>query len=179
MAMCPDRLTIAVNEAFTPLSAINKLNQLQGNTSGCAVFFNFTMSPYEGEGGQDESERRHFEVLRETISWFFFDLLILGYVEDPSTGTSFRIPGGLEWAIYIEVPSIGGGARPEESLHVFCQSIPALGLLGSPHVVHHATPYAVDDDVQLVCKYLKAFKAYTQHGGQSGINRLYKEGKTL
>ena len=39
----------------------------------------------------------------EVIGWFFFDLLILGYVEDPATGKSFRIPGGLEWAIYIEV----------------------------------------------------------------------------
>ena len=39
----------------------------------------------------------------EVIGWFFFDLLILGYVEDPATGKSFRIPGGLEWAIYVEV----------------------------------------------------------------------------
>ena len=42
----------------------------------------------------------------EVIGWFFFDLLILGYVEDPVTGNSFRIPGGLEWAIYIEVNNI-------------------------------------------------------------------------
>ncbi len=39
----------------------------------------------------------------EVIGWFFFDLLILGYVEDPVTGRSFRVPGGLQWAIYIEV----------------------------------------------------------------------------
>ena len=38
----------------------------------------------------------------EDIGWFFFDLLILGYVEDPATGKSFRMPGGLQWAIYIE-----------------------------------------------------------------------------
>ena len=44
----------------------------------------------------------------EVIGWFFFDLLILGYVEDPTTGISFRIPGGLEWAIYIEVTSLLG-----------------------------------------------------------------------
>lgn len=41
--------------------------------------------------------------LMKSVSWFFFDLFLLGYVEDQSTGLSFRLPGGLEWAIYIEV----------------------------------------------------------------------------
>ena len=41
----------------------------------------------------------------EVIGWFFFELFILGYVEDPDTGNSFRIPGGLKWAVYIEVSS--------------------------------------------------------------------------
>ena len=39
----------------------------------------------------------------EVIGWFFFDLLMLGYVEDSDTGLSFHIPGGLSWAIYVEV----------------------------------------------------------------------------
>ena len=39
----------------------------------------------------------------EVIGWFFFDLLMLGYVEDFKTGLSFRIPGGQAWAIYVEV----------------------------------------------------------------------------
>ena len=39
----------------------------------------------------------------EVIGWFFFDLLMLGYVEDSDSGQSFRIPGGLAWAIYVEV----------------------------------------------------------------------------
>ena len=51
----------------------------------------------------DESECRRYNELMEVIGWFFFDLLILGYVEDPVTGKSFRVPGGLQWAIYIEV----------------------------------------------------------------------------
>ena len=50
-----------------------------------------------------ESERVHHQQLMEVIGWFFFDLLMLGYVEDPDTGKSFRIPGGLAWAIYVEV----------------------------------------------------------------------------
>ena len=51
----------------------------------------------------DEMERKHYEQLIETIGWFFFDLFILGYVEDPVTGYSFRFPGGMGWTIYIEV----------------------------------------------------------------------------
>ena len=51
----------------------------------------------------DEKERERYRQLMEVIGWFFFDLFILGYVEDPNTGKSFRIPGGLKWAVYIEV----------------------------------------------------------------------------
>lgn len=42
---CPFFLRIAVNEAFTPLSAIHKLSKVPLDTQGCAVFFNFTMLP--------------------------------------------------------------------------------------------------------------------------------------
>lgn len=61
---------------------------------------------------------------------------------------------------------------PDMSLKEFFEDIPALGLLGTPHVVYPETPYVVDDDVQLVCKYLKAYKI----GGTKGIDKLYKEG---
>ena len=48
--------------------------------------------------------------------------------------------------------------------------MPALGLLGTPHYIDPDTPYTVDEEVQLVCKYLKAL----QIGGKKGIDRLYK-----
>lgn len=38
-------LTIAVNEAFTPLKAIKKLQFFPMNTSNCGIFINFTMLP--------------------------------------------------------------------------------------------------------------------------------------
>lgn len=57
----------------------------------------------------DESECERYKLLMETIGWFFFDLLILGYVEDPVTGRSFRVPGGHQWAIYIEVMVAASG----------------------------------------------------------------------
>ena len=50
-----------------------------------------------------DSERERHQKLVEAIGWFFFDLLLLGYVEDPETGLSFRIPSSLEWTLYIEV----------------------------------------------------------------------------
>ncbi len=51
----------------------------------------------------DESECGRYKQLMVVIGWFFFDLLVLGYVEDPVTGRSFRVPGGRQWDIYIEV----------------------------------------------------------------------------
>ena len=51
-------------------------------------------------------ERERYRELMDVIARFFFDLLVLGSVEDPDTGLSFGIPGGLEWAVYIEVSYI-------------------------------------------------------------------------
>ena len=65
-----------------------------------------------------------------------------------------------------QVPTLG--VAPEDSLQYFRDAIPALGLLGTPHPVYSTAPYVVDDDVQLVCKYLRAYKT-------NKINRLYKE----
>ena len=50
-----------------------------------------------------ESERTRYRELMDVIGWFFFDLFLLGFVEDPTTGQSFRLPGGLQWAVFIEV----------------------------------------------------------------------------
>ena len=38
-------LNIPINEAFTPLSAIKKLQALPTDTRGCCIYFNFTMLP--------------------------------------------------------------------------------------------------------------------------------------
>ena len=45
LAQCAAGLTVAVNEAFTPLNAINKLRTLPLNQRHCGIFFNFTMLP--------------------------------------------------------------------------------------------------------------------------------------
>ena len=45
MIQCPEYLRIAVNEAFTPLSAIKKLCSVDLDEPESAVFFNFTLLP--------------------------------------------------------------------------------------------------------------------------------------
>ena len=113
-----------------------------------------------------------YRRLIEVIGWFFFDLLILGYVEDRNTGLSFRLPGGLDWVIYVEVPSRDLTLTSEEMLEQFCGDIPMLSLLGSARKVLNEIPFIIDEEVQLVCKYLKAHK-------EGRIYQLYKEGMFL
>ena len=164
----PNSLTIVVNEAFTTLNAIKQLRQLQDDAAKYAVFFNFTLMTYSDL--QCETEKSDTNELLDTIGWFFYHLLVLGYVEDQATGTSFRFPGGQEWAIYIEVPSLDHNHSPEESLKRFNEKFPILCILGSKKLIDSDTTITVDKDVQMVCKYLKAYKI----GGDKGIDRLYQ-----
>jgi hypothetical protein len=53
-------------------------------------------------------------------------------------------------------------------LELFLNDIPTLKLLGSPFFVESAIPYDVDNDVQLVCKYLQAYE-------KNKIDTLYVE----
>ena len=55
------------------------------------------------QNGTDAREEEHYQLLMKTVRWFFFELLIFGYVEDPATGLSFQYPAGLSWALYNEV----------------------------------------------------------------------------
>ena len=115
------QVTIAINEAFTTVSAIERLRTLPRDARNCAIFFNFTIFPpmvsvssnccsklyksyvFCSQNGADTREKEHYQQLMKTIRWFFFELLILGYVEDPATGLSFHFPAGLSWALYTEV----------------------------------------------------------------------------
>ena len=54
-----------------------------------------------------QKEKDQYKELMDTVNWFLFELLVLGYVEDPTSGASFRLPGGLCWAVYIEVREYG------------------------------------------------------------------------
>ena len=58
----------------------------------------------------------------------------------------------------------------DEALKQFQEEVPTLGLLGTPHYIRPETRYSVDEDVQLVCKYLRALS-------NGKIDRLYREGR--
>ena len=75
---------------------------------------------------------------------------------------------------HTQVPSRDRTTTPGESLKLFYQEVPVLHLLGSPHYIHPDIPLAIDQDVQLVCKYLRAYKQ-----GSRGIDREYREGSRL
>jgi len=142
---------------------------------GCALYFNFTLLP---PGEQvDKSEREHYHSLLETIGWFFFNLLLLGYIEDKTSGASFHIPAGLEWSVYAEVPIRQFEMKPEYALEQFEKEFPALGLLGEHHFVQPSTSFVVDSEVQLVCKYLKAYDDVYRGGKR--IDTLYPKGKKI
>ena len=72
----------------------------------------------------------------------------------------------------FKVPSRKKGLNCEETMKLFCEEVPTLCLLGKTHIVKRELPYDVDDDVQLVCKYLQAY----DKGGFWGIDRLYRDG---
>ena len=48
-------------------------------------------------------EQMKYGKLMNTLAWFFFRLLVFEYIEDSETGMAFRLPGGQQWKIFIEV----------------------------------------------------------------------------
>ena len=66
-----------------------------------------------------------------------------------------------------QVPS-RSSMTPDKDLECFKEEVPALGLLGNPCYIDPHCPYTVDDDVQLVCTYLRAYDS-------GNINMLYYE----
>ena len=48
-------------------------------------------------------DRQLYHRIMAEVQWFLLDLFFLGYVEDPSSGLSFKMPSELNWACYFEV----------------------------------------------------------------------------
>ena len=67
------------------------------------LFINEDISNFLTQDSVRKEDKTNYDTLMKSISWFFFDLLFLGYVEDLHSGESFHLPGGLSWSIYIEV----------------------------------------------------------------------------
>lgn len=59
----------------------------------------------------DRKEQEQYVKLTESVEWFFFNLFILGYIEDQDAGVSFQFPGGLGLTSLPDssLPSCSGG----------------------------------------------------------------------
>lgn len=73
-----------------------------------------------------------------------------------------------------QVPARSLSSNAESFLKDFLSEIPIFGILGTVYLVESTAKYSVESnpDVQLVCKYLKAYDT----GGERGIDKLFKEG---
>ncbi|XP_019859705.1 PREDICTED: uncharacterized protein LOC109587936, partial [Amphimedon queenslandica] len=166
-----NNVVFAVNELFSVEKVIDKL-KLLCDEKDCSIFFNFTLLP-PGKNVAEE-ERKEFEALMNKIGWFIFDFLVLGYIQDPHTGASFSVPLTENWKIFVEVPSIYND--PESNLETFRELLPTFTFVGTLHHIDSSLHYEIDDDVQLVCKYLKAYKYEQENPGtREGINKLFND----
>ena len=72
----------------------------------------------------------------------------------------------------VQVPSRNTIGGPRENLEQFKTEVPILSLLGTPVPIEHTSKFSITGDVQLVCKYLKAFET-------NMIDKLYRERRLL
>ena len=153
---------IPVHEAFSPLLAIKKLQKLESSRKIGCVYFNFT-APFPSE-----SEVKEYNDLMTEVFWFLFSLIGLGFVEDVETGESFRLSGNFELRFFIEVPSHISNGKDAPCLDRFLARLPLFKYVGKKQEVNRHGPFDVNDDVQVVCKYLKAY----DETGKKGKKRI-------
>ena len=152
------------------LKAIEKLRSLPFGQKDCAIHFNITIARRNHMQNPGCNQHDGYAHLLEKINWFMFDLLILGYIEDPNSGLSFTLQQWLNWTFYIELPCKCLSDEECTMLQHFEEDFPILGLTGEPILISDKTPLSVTKEVQLVCKYLKAYE-------DGRIDRLYDESK--
>ena len=70
----------------------------------------------------------------------------------------------------LQIPSISN--EPEQNLFTFRELIPTFCFIGTERHIDSSIPYVVDDDVQLVCKYLWALNEEKTRPGW-GIDKLF------
>ena len=70
----------------------------------------------------------------------------------------------------LQVPSISN--EPEKNLSSFRNLLPTFYFIGIERHIDSSIPYVVDDDVQLVCKYLWALNEEKRRPGW-GIDKLF------
>ena len=192
-------LVISINEAFSVPAIIEKMNQniRLENAHGLCIYFNFTITCLLQEDKASKDYSEYLELMSK-VNWFFFDFLVLNHISDSSSSLVFRVPSGMNWKLYIEVPSrpaslLGketgseGPTKnedPRNNLSEFQLEIPIFKTIGKHEEIGYDVPYEIDKDVQLICKYLKAYYDFEatkdkDKGRNRGINRLYDEKKRI
>lgn len=79
----------------------------------------------------------------------------------------------VDYVLYVvQIPSQSAEVDPLKNLERFNSEMPVLALLGSPVPIEHTSKFSIAAEVQLVCKYLKAYET-------KKINKLYRERKWL
>ena len=73
---------------------------------------------------------------------------------------------------------------PLNYLERFKKEVPVLGLLGTPVAIEHTSKFSITEEVQLVCKYLKAYETTIPSPFADGaeikrIDKPYWESKWL
>ena len=169
-------IVIPINEAFSVPAVIEKMNHTIPLDIDVCIYFNFTITCQKGSDKKSKDYLEYEELMRR-VNWFFFDLLVLNYVSDSSSSLIFRVPSGLHWKLFIEVPS-----RPDINdsllnLKDFQKEIPIFRIMGTPQHIGNDLLFEIDEDVQLICKYLQAYTEFLDKKGK-GINRLYDERKS-
>jgi hypothetical protein len=94
--------------------------------------------------------------LTELMDEFFMSLLVLRYVHDPNSASSFYL-GEDKWDFFVELQELGKDAnnRSQHPKEWLKQHIPILCHCG--HFVEPTKLYAIDEEARRVCTYLRAF----------------------
>ena len=117
-------------------------------------------------------EQIKYKKLMNTLAWFFFKLLVFEYIEDSETGMAFRLPGGYQWKIFVEVITISENyllyatlqvpslcevtqENAEQHLEWIHNEIPIFRLLGKPLLVQKEMLVAITIYSYIViCSYM-------------------------
>lgn len=70
----------------------------------------------------------------DKIGWFFFQLLVLGSVEDFKSGCAFQLHKNAKWEVYIEVYNVCLGGRRYVCVHAH---VVWVCVVFSVHTHHH------------------------------------------
>ncbi|XP_065842574.1 uncharacterized protein [Oscarella lobularis] len=147
---------VSLHEGFSPGHVVKELQSLVLSDVN-TIYFNFTASPPPVAADARSDGLEQYKVLMEEVHWFLFSLFGLGFVQDEESGKCFRLTGSSLWHIFVEVPAYPEVTDGNKSLSKFLEDVPIFHYLGQSYEISPDSLFDLNDDVQLVCKYLKVY----------------------